>query len=131
MLRSVVAWPGVRTRGSVRGASPSVNGAAADHAAGLSHWLRRSSQLPLVVGSTPATTFGRCVLPNRPELLVACQMESGNPSWYLPARVSDQPPSSAFVTPPPVSQRRPSPNGSSTVALTFRRCGTSSSEYPY
>src|SRR5438477_8665726 len=79
MFRSVVIWPGVRTRGSVRGALPSVNAGAADQAAGFSHELRRLSQPPDVAGSTPATTFGRCVLPKRPELLLDCQIESGKP----------------------------------------------------
>ena len=78
-LRSVLLCPGVRSPGSVRGALPKVNAGAAVNAAALIHPLSRSSVVPLVASATPGTMLGRCVLPNRPELLLACHTEMGKP----------------------------------------------------
>ena len=78
--RSSCFLNGVRTRSSVRGALPNVNGAASDHAAGFSQ--RRQPHVASYSGlskngSTPDTTFGRCPLPKRFELLLLCDTEIG------------------------------------------------------
>src|SRR5262245_33048450 len=79
MLRSTLRCPGVRSSENVRGALPNVNAGAAVNAAALIQLVSRSSSDPLVARSTPETTFGRCVLPSRPELLFDCQTLTGKP----------------------------------------------------
>ncbi len=129
---SVVRCPGPRHSGLTRGTLPNVNAGAASNAAGLIHPdTPRSSWLPVVITGTPGTRFGRCPLPSRPELLLACPILIGNPVWYRPATVTCHPPSTDPATPPPLSHRRPSPNGSWNVALKFSRCLMSSSDGPY
>src|SRR5262249_29671857 len=106
---------GVRTRGSTRGALPKVNGAACVQAVGssqLTHLLT-GSKVPAfeALGSTPGLRFGRWLLPNRPELLLDCEMPMGNPLWYDPIPVTAHPPSSAFTKPRLSNHRFPLPNG--------------------
>ena len=132
--RSSCFLNGVRTRSSVRGALPNVNGAASDHAAGFSQ--RETAARRVVLGvveegidaRTPRSAAARC----RIGWSCCC---SGTPKSDSRSRRSRRrPPPIRQESRPPaplVAHRLPSPNGSSYAPVRFSRCGWSLTESVY
>ena len=124
-------FSGVRTRPSVRGALPSVNGAARLHAAGLNQAPMRSMSLPLVPGVDardrvrPLTAAEQAGVVVRLEDLHREAALIGADAGHRPAAEQRVHHAARRI------QRLPSPNGSSNVPVMFTRCGVSSSERPY
>jgi hypothetical protein len=83
IARSVVRWPGPRQSGFVRGALPNVKAGAWLNAAGIDPAGDRALFLAARRHRRrrPRRRSGRCWLPSRLELLLDCEMLSGNPVW--------------------------------------------------